>query len=49
MVLIAFEGLSIAETAVLLEITEQNVHATLSAARARLKSRLAPYLGFAEK
>ncbi|HEY4313751.1 MAG TPA: RNA polymerase sigma factor [Pirellulales bacterium] len=49
MVLVAFEGLSIAETARLLEITEQNVHATLFAARTRLKLRLAPYLGFAEK
>ncbi|HVU86841.1 MAG TPA: sigma-70 family RNA polymerase sigma factor [Pirellulales bacterium] len=49
MVLTAFEGLSIVETAGLLDITEQNVHATLSAARARLRSRLAAYLGFAEK
>ena len=49
LVLIAFEGLSISETAAVADISEQNVHATLSAARARLKQRLAPYLGFAEK
>ncbi len=49
MVLTAFEGLTVAETAALLEISEQNTYATLSAARTRLRSRLAPYLGFAEK
>jgi RNA polymerase sigma-70 factor (ECF subfamily) len=49
LVLIAFEELSTAQTATLLGITEQNVHSTLSAARARLKERLAPYLGFVEQ
>lgn len=49
MVLTTYEGLSALEAAALLDITEQNVHATLSAARARLRNRLAPYLGFAEK
>jgi len=49
LVLIVFEKLSTSETAALVGISEQNVHATLSAARARLKQRLAPYLGYAEK
>ena len=49
LVLIAFERLSTSETAAIVGISEQNVHATLSAARARLKQRLAPYLGYAEK
>jgi RNA polymerase sigma-70 factor (ECF subfamily) len=49
MILTTYEGLSAQETAALLDITEQNVHATVSAARARLRNRLAPYLGFAEK
>jgi RNA polymerase sigma-70 factor (ECF subfamily) len=42
-VLTSFEGLSIKETALLLEITEANVHATLGVARARLTRELAPY------
>jgi RNA polymerase sigma-70 factor (ECF subfamily) len=49
LVLIAFEELSASETSALLGITEQNVHSTLSAARTRLKARLAPYLGFVER
>jgi RNA polymerase sigma-70 factor, ECF subfamily len=44
MVLISFEGLSVKETASVLEITEANVHSTLSVARARLTRELAPYL-----
>jgi len=43
MILISFEGLSVKETASLLDITEANVHATLGVARARLKNELAPY------
>ncbi len=46
-VLTAFEGLSTRETAALLGITEANVHATLGAARERLRNALAPY--FAER
>jgi RNA polymerase sigma-70 factor (ECF subfamily) len=49
LVLIAYEGLTTVATAALLDVTEQNVHANLSAARARLKERLAPYLGFVER
>jgi RNA polymerase sigma-70 factor (ECF subfamily) len=49
LVLIVYEELSVAETAVLVGITEQNVYATLSAARGQLKRRLAHDLGFAEK
>lgn len=44
MVLIVFEGMTTRQTAALLEITEQNVHATLSVARAHLQKRLAPFL-----
>ncbi len=43
MILISFEGLSVKETASLLEISEANVHATLGVARARLTRELAPY------
>jgi RNA polymerase sigma-70 factor (ECF subfamily) len=43
MVLISFEGLSVKETASLLDITEANVHATLTVARARLTKELASY------
>jgi RNA polymerase sigma-70 factor (ECF subfamily) len=43
MILISFEGLTVKETASLLDITEANVHATLGAARARLTRELAPY------
>lgn len=49
LVLATYEGYSLAAIAALLEINEQNVYATLSAARARLKARLAPYLGVEEK
>jgi RNA polymerase sigma-70 factor (ECF subfamily) len=41
LVLSAYEGLSTAEIAAVLEISEANVHSTLFAARARLKTRLA--------
>ena len=44
MVLLVFEGMTTKQTAALLEITEQNVHATLSVARAHLQKRLAPFL-----
>jgi RNA polymerase sigma factor (sigma-70 family) len=43
MILISFEGLSVKETASLLDITEANVHATLGVARARLTRELSPY------
>ncbi len=44
LVLAVYEGLSTAEIAIAAEISEANVHATLSVARARLKQRLARYL-----
>jgi RNA polymerase sigma-70 factor, ECF subfamily len=44
LVLIAFEGLSVPETAGVVGISEGNVYSNLSAARTRLKRRLAPYL-----
>src|SRR5262249_29177525 len=44
LVLISYEKISIAETATILGITEQNVRATLSHARQALKKELAPYL-----
>lgn len=44
LVLAVYERLSIAEIASAAEISESNVHATLSLARARLKQRLARYL-----
>jgi RNA polymerase sigma-70 factor (ECF subfamily) len=43
LVLVTYEGLSIAETARLLEITEQNVHSNLHAARERLRKQLLPH------
>lgn len=49
LVLIVFEGLSVREVAEVIHISEANVHSTLSAARTRLKTRLAPYLGSVEK
>jgi RNA polymerase sigma-70 factor (ECF subfamily) len=49
LVLVTFEELTVSETSTVLGVTEQNVHSTLSAARARLKERLAPYLGFVER
>lgn len=49
LVLIVFEGLSVREVAKIVRISEGNVHSTLSAARSRLKTRLAPYLGSVEK
>jgi RNA polymerase sigma-70 factor, ECF subfamily len=45
LVLIVYEGLSVREVADVVRISEGNVHSNLSAARARLKARLAPYLG----
>ena len=45
LVLITFEGLSADEVAEVVGISGANVYSTLSAARARLKTRLAPYLG----
>jgi RNA polymerase sigma-70 factor (ECF subfamily) len=44
LVLTTYEGLSTAETASLLGITEANVHATLHIARERLRRQLAPLL-----
>ena len=49
LVLIAYEGLSTGEVAQVVGISEPNVHSTLWAARARLKVRLAPFLGSVEK
>lgn len=49
LVLITFENLSVGEVAKVAGISEANVYSTLSAARARLKSRLAAYLGSVEK
>lgn len=43
-VLTVYEGLSIAETAKLLEMTSQNVHATLHVARSRLREELSDLL-----
>jgi RNA polymerase sigma-70 factor, ECF subfamily len=43
-VLTVYEELSIAETAKLLDMTEQNVHATLHIARRRLKEQLSDQL-----
>ena len=48
-VLIVYEGLSAREVADVVGISEGNVHSTLSVARARLKTRLAAYLGSVEK
>ncbi|WP_166829446.1 RNA polymerase sigma factor [Thalassoroseus pseudoceratinae] len=44
LVLTAYEGLSIAETAATLELSEANVHSTLHIARNRLREELRPYL-----
>jgi RNA polymerase sigma-70 factor, ECF subfamily len=49
LILITFETLSVGEVAEVVGISEANVYSTLSAARARLKTRLAPYLGPVEK
>jgi RNA polymerase sigma-70 factor (ECF subfamily) len=43
LVLVTYEGLSIAETAGLLQITAQNVHSNLHAARERLRTQLLPH------
>ncbi len=45
LVLTVYEGLGTAEVAQTLGITEANVYATLSLARARLRKDLAPYVG----
>ncbi len=42
-VLSAYEGMSPREIAAILEISEANVHATLYAARHRLRHQLEPY------
>ena len=44
LVLIAYEGHSIAEAAGVLEISEQNVRTTLHLAREKLRTQLTPYL-----
>jgi RNA polymerase sigma-70 factor, ECF subfamily len=44
LILISYEGLSVAEVAKMLDIREANVHATLHAARRSLRISLAPYL-----
>ncbi len=44
LVLTAYEGLSIAETAATLEMSEANVNSTLHVARNRLRDELRPYL-----
>ena len=49
LVLIVYEGLSPPEVAGVVGISEGNVHSNLSAARTRLKTRLAPYLGSVER
>jgi RNA polymerase sigma-70 factor (ECF subfamily) len=48
LILFTFESLSVGEVAEAVGISEANVYSTLSAARARLKTRLAPYLGSVE-
>jgi RNA polymerase sigma-70 factor, ECF subfamily len=47
--LIVFEELSADEVSTIVGISIANVYSTLSAARARLKTRLEPYLGSVEK
>ena len=47
--LVVFEGLSVREVGDVVGISVANVYSTLSAARLRLKTRLAPYLGSVEK
>lgn len=49
LVLMVYEGLSTREVAGVVGISEANVHSTLSAARSRLKVRLAPYFKSVEK
>ncbi|MEX2114927.1 MAG: RNA polymerase sigma factor [Pirellulales bacterium] len=49
LVLIAFEGMSANEVAEVVGISVDNVHSTLSGARARLRLRLAHYIGSVEK
>jgi RNA polymerase sigma-70 factor (ECF subfamily) len=49
LVLSVYEGMSTREVARVVGISEGNVHSTLSAARLRLKARLAPYLKSVEK
>jgi RNA polymerase sigma-70 factor (ECF subfamily) len=49
LVLCIYEGLTTREVAAVLGISETNVHSTLSLARARLRERLAKYLGNVEK
>lgn len=49
LVLVAYEGLAPREVAKIVSISEANVHSTLSAARSRLRTRLAPYLGSVER
>jgi RNA polymerase sigma factor (sigma-70 family) len=49
LVLIAYEGLSNAEAARMLDVTEQNVRTTLHLARERLRGRLAKYLPASER
>lgn len=44
LVLVAYESLTPREVSELLQITEANVHATLYAAREKLRRELAPYL-----
>jgi RNA polymerase sigma-70 factor (ECF subfamily) len=44
LVLVSYEGLSTAEIARLLDITEGNVYSTLHAAREQLRRQLEPYL-----
>lgn len=44
LVLVAYEGMTAAQTAELLRISEQNVRVNLHLARQRLKQLLAPYL-----
>lgn len=49
LVLSVYEGLRARDVAGVVGISEANVHSTLSAARSRLKTRLAPYLKSLEK
>jgi RNA polymerase sigma-70 factor, ECF subfamily len=49
LVLIVYEGFSVREVADVVRISEGNVNSNLSAARVRLKARLARYLGSVKK
>jgi RNA polymerase sigma-70 factor (ECF subfamily) len=49
LVLLTYEGLSVRQVAEVMGINEANVHATLWAARSRLKARLAPYFKSVER